>query len=163
MSFLSRDRQRGGTLLKVLAVVALATGVGVTSAALGGVGAERSHAPQALAAGSPGFGDLTLDQMLAARKGIPVPKNLPNFHGVTVTTMGDAGHNMNVFGFWFPEWKKAGITFKAIEVPFADVYTKEKAEFLAGTSAVDLVVFYPAYIGDFASNGYLRPLDDYVR
>jgi multiple sugar transport system substrate-binding protein len=161
--FLSRDKRAAGPLLRALAAVALIAGLGLTAAALGGAGVNRGQTPQALGAGSPGFGDLTLDQMLAARKGVPVPKNLPNFHGVTVTTMGDAGHNMNVFGFWFPEWKKAGITFKAIEVPFADVYTKEKAEFLAGTSAVDLVVFYPAYIGDFASNGYLRPLDDYIK
>ena len=29
--------------------------------------------------------------------------------------------------------------------------------------SVDLVVFYPAYIGDFASNGYLLPLDSYIK
>src|SRR6266498_3968369 len=101
--------------------------------------------------------------MIAARKSIPVPKKLPNFKGQTVTVMGDGGHNMNVFGFWMPEWRKAGIKLKAIEVPFADVYSKEKAEFLAGSKAVDLVVFYPAYIGDFASNGYLLPLDSYIK
>ena len=115
------------------------------------------------ASGTPGFGDMSLKAMIAARKSIPVPKNLPNFHGQTVTVMGDGGHNMNVFGFWMPEWRKAGIKLKAIEVPFADVYSKEKAEFIAGTKAVDLVVFYPAYIGDFASNGYLLPLDSYIK
>jgi multiple sugar transport system substrate-binding protein len=115
------------------------------------------------ASGTPGFGDMSLKAMIAARKSIPVPKNLPNFHGQTVTVMGDGGHNMNVFGFWMPEWRKAGIKLKAIEVPFADVYSKEKAEFIAGTKAVDLVVFYPAYIGDFASNGYLLQLDSYIK
>jgi multiple sugar transport system substrate-binding protein len=114
-------------------------------------------------ANTPGFGDMPLSQMIAARKAIPVPKNLPNFKGQTVTVMGDGGHNMNVFGFWTPEWRKAGIKLKAIEVPFADVYSKEKAEFISGSSPVDLVVFYPAYIGDFASNGYLLPLDSYIK
>jgi multiple sugar transport system substrate-binding protein len=105
---------------------------------------------------------MSLNQMIAARKSVPVPKKVPKFKG-TVTVMGDGGHNMNVFGFWWPEWKKAGINLKAVEVPFADLYSKEKAEFIAGTQSVDLVVFYPAYIGDFASNGYLRPLDDYIK
>jgi multiple sugar transport system substrate-binding protein len=129
--------------------------------AAGGGSAGAKHATKASA--TPGFGDMSLNAMIAARKSIPVPKNLPNFKGQTVTVMGDGGHNMNVFGFWMPEWRKAGIKLKAIEVPFADVYSKEKAEFIAGTKAVDLVVFYPAYIGDFASNGYLKDLGPFIK
>jgi multiple sugar transport system substrate-binding protein len=53
-----------------------------------------------------------------------------------------------------------GITVNVVEVPFEDVYQKEKTEFVAGTGAFDVVTFYPSYIGDFASNGYLLPLDD---
>jgi multiple sugar transport system substrate-binding protein len=141
------------------AVIALAV---VSLTAAGTVNAGAKHRTTK-AAGTPGFGDISLKQMIAARKSIPVPKNLPNFHGQTVTVEGDGGHNMNVFGFWWPEWKKAGIKLKAIEVPFADVYSKEKAEFISGSNAVDLVVFYPAFIGDFASNGYLLPLDSYIK
>ena len=151
-----RQRRHRTTVLTAAVLVLAAVSV---AAGAGSAGAQRTTK----GAGTPGFGDMSLSAMIAARKSIPVPKNLPNFHGQTVTVMGDGGHNMNVFGFWMPEWRKAGIKLKAIEVPFADVYSKEKAEFIAGTSAVDLVVFYPAYIGDFASNGYLRPLGSYIK
>jgi len=149
---LNKHRRRAALLVAALVAVGA---IGITATA----GAQ----PTASAAGTPGFGDMSLNAMIAARKSIPVPSNLPDFKGQTVTVMGDGGHNMNVFGFWMPEWRKAGIKLKAIEVPFADVYSKEKAEFIAGTKAVDLVVFYPAYIGDFASNGYLLPLDSYIK
>jgi multiple sugar transport system substrate-binding protein len=152
----NRKRRHRTTIL-----TAAALGLTVLSLTATGTG-SASSTQAAKASGTPGFGDMSLKAMIAARKSIPVPKNLPNFNGETVTVMGDGGHNMNVFGFWMPEWRKAGIKLKAIEVPFADVYSKEKAEFIAGTNAVDLVVFYPAYIGDFASNGYLKPLDSYI-
>jgi multiple sugar transport system substrate-binding protein len=153
----SRKRRHRSTALAA-AVLALAV-VSLSAAGIGTAGPKQGKGVFA----APGFGDISLKEMIAARKSIPVPKKLPNFGGQTVTVMGDGGHNMNVFGFWWPEWKKAGIKLKAIEVPFADVYSKEKAEFIAGTKAVDLVVFYPAYIGDFASNGYLLPLDSYIK
>ena len=61
----------------------------------GGAGAHRATP----AANTPGFGDMSLSAMIAARKSIPVPSNLPNFKGQTVTVMGDGGHNMNVWFF----------------------------------------------------------------
>lgn len=147
-------RRKAGTVAVLLAVAA---------AVWAALGAGSAGALPSSSSATPGFGDMSLSAMIAARKSIPVPKNLPNFGGQTVTVMGDGGHNMNVFGFWSPEWAKAGIKLKAIEVPFADVYSKEKAEFISGSSPIDLVVFYPAYIGDFASNGYLLPLDSYIK
>jgi multiple sugar transport system substrate-binding protein len=143
-----------------LAIVALAA-VAAAGIAVGGANGTSQAPRQASVASS--FGDLPLSKLIAAAKGYPVPKKLPNFNGASVTVMGDGGHNMNVFGFWWPEWQKAGIKLNPVEVPFADLYSKEKAEFIAGTQNVDLVVFYPAYIGDFASNGYLLPLDDYIK
>ena len=155
-----RKRRRFASYLVIGAAVAVA----LLAASLGSARTKGAQAPARIAGGgTPGYGDMPLSQMVAARKSIPVPKNLPNFHGQTVTVMGDGGHNMNVFGFWSPEWKKAGINLKAVEVPFADLYSKEKAEFISGGKSVDLVVFYPAYIGDFASNGYLLPLDSYIK
>lgn len=142
-----------------LAIVALAT---VTAAFVATSALGETQAPRSTGA-APAFGDMPLSKMIAAARSYPVPKNLPDFKGASVTVMGDGGHNMNVFGFWWPEWQKAGIKLNPVEVPFADLYSKEKAEFIAGTQNVDLVVFYPAYIGDFASNGYLRPLDDYIK
>jgi multiple sugar transport system substrate-binding protein len=152
---------RKGRRGKWVALTILAV-AGVTVAIVAGAAHGRSQAPRGPAAAA-SFGDMPLSKMIAAARGYPVPKNLPNFHGANVTVMGDGGHNMNVFGFWWPEWRKAGIKLNPVEVPFADLYSKEKAEFIAGTQNVDLVVFYPAYIGDFASNGYLRPLDDYIK
>lgn len=86
----------------------------------------------------------------------------PGFGGVTVNVVGDAGHNLRPYEFWKEDFKKIGINVEIIEVPFAGVYEKEKTEFIAETGAFDVVTFYPAYIGDFAGNGYLEPLDDYM-
>ncbi len=82
--------------------------------------------------------------------------------GVTVTVVGDAGHNLAPYTFWKDDFAAMGITVEIVEVPFADVYQKLKTEFVGQTGAFDVVTFYPAYIGDFASNGYLEPLDAYI-
>lgn len=86
----------------------------------------------------------------------------PSFGNVTINVVGDAGHNLKPYEFWKDELAKVGITVKIIEVPFEGVYEKEKTEFVAGSGAFDVVTFYPSYIGDFAGNGYLEPLDAYI-
>jgi multiple sugar transport system substrate-binding protein len=86
----------------------------------------------------------------------------PSFGGVTINVVGDAGHNLKPYEFWKSDFEQAGITTQVIEVPFEGVYEKLKTEFVAGTGAFDVVTFYPAYIGDFAGNGYLEPLDEYI-
>lgn len=83
-----------------------------------------------------------------------------DFGGVTVTVVGDAGHNLAPYQFWANDFAAMGITVEIIEVPFADVYQVLKTEFVAGSGAFDVVTFYPSYIGDFAGNGYLLALDD---
>jgi len=85
-----------------------------------------------------------------------------SFGGVAITLVGDAGHNLKPYEFWKGDFEDVGINVEIIEVPFEGVYEKEKTEFVAGTGAFDVVTFYPAYIGDFAGNGYLEPLDDYM-
>lgn len=87
----------------------------------------------------------------------------PKFDNVTINLVGDAGHNLKPYEFWQSDFAEAGINIEIIEVPFEGVYEKEKTEFVAGTGAFDVVTFYPAYIGDFAGNGYLEPLDDYLQ
>lgn len=87
----------------------------------------------------------------------------PKFKNVTITVVGDAGHNLKPYEFWKSDFEKVGINIEIIEVPFEGVYEKEKTEFVAGTGAFDVVTFYPAYIGDFAGNGYLEPLDEYMK
>lgn len=86
----------------------------------------------------------------------------PSFGGVTINLVGDAGHNLKPYEFWKGDFEKAGISILVTEVPFEGVYEKIKTEFVAGTGAFDVVTFYPAYIGDFAGNGYLEPLDEYM-
>lgn len=85
-----------------------------------------------------------------------------SFGNVTINLVGDAGHNLKPYEFWKSDFEKVGINIKIIEVPFEGVYEKLKTEFVAGTGAFDVVTFYPSYIGDFASNGYLEPLDKYM-
>jgi multiple sugar transport system substrate-binding protein len=87
----------------------------------------------------------------------------PRFDNVTVNVVGDAGHNLKPYQFWADDFTKMGIKINIIEVPFEGVYEKEKTEFVAGTGAFDVVTFYPSYIGDFAGNGYLKPLDEYIK
>lgn len=85
------------------------------------------------------------------------------FQNVTISLVGDAGHNLRPYEFWKGDFEKVGITINITEVPFEGVYEKQKVEFVAGTGAFDVVTFYPAYIGDFAGNGYLEPLDGYMK
>jgi multiple sugar transport system substrate-binding protein len=112
--------------------------------------------------GSVDFGSITYEEMQEARSEVPVDEDVPDFGGVTVRVMGDAGHNMNPFGFWLPEFERAGINIEVIEVPFAEVYSQQMAEFLAGSSNLDLIVFYPSFIGDYAGNDFIQPLDPFM-
>jgi multiple sugar transport system substrate-binding protein len=78
---------------------------------------------------------------------------------VTVTVYGDQGQNLQPV-----EWLKAdaaarGINIEIVGVPFTSVYEKLKTEFVGGTGAYDVVIFYPAYLGEFAEFGYLQPLE----
>lgn len=86
-----------------------------------------------------------------------------SFGNVTINVVGDAGHNLRPYEFWKSDFEKVGITIQITEVPFEGVYEKEKTEFIAETGAFDVVTFYPSYIGDFAGNGYLEPLDEYIK
>lgn len=87
----------------------------------------------------------------------------PSFGDVTITVIGDAGHNLKPYEFWKDDFAKVGIKINLVEVPFDGVYEKEMTEFVGGSGAFDVVTFYPAYIGDFAGNGYLEPLDEYMK
>jgi multiple sugar transport system substrate-binding protein len=106
--------------------------------------------------------------LLLAQGEAPAPLGLTEFElcsgfdNVTVTVVGDAGHNLAPYQFWADDFAQMGINIEIVEVPFADVYQVEKTEFVAQSGAFDVVTFYPAYIGDFASNGYLLPLDEFM-
>jgi ABC-type glycerol-3-phosphate transport system substrate-binding protein len=85
---------------------------------------------------------------------------LPKFNNVTVTVVGDAGQNMESLNKYADDFTKAGITIKQVGATFTGLYDKLKTDFVAGSGDYDMVIFYPSYIGDFAGNGYLEPLDD---
>jgi multiple sugar transport system substrate-binding protein len=78
---------------------------------------------------------------------------------VTITVYGDEGQNQTPVEWLKPLAAARGITIDVVGVPFTSVYEKLKTEFVGGTGAYDVVVFYPAYLGEFAEFGYLQPLD----
>ena len=113
---------------------------------------------------------LALVVTAAAVAQAPPPLNVikwdypPRFKNVTINVVGDAGHNLKPYEFWKERLRKGRASrSRSSRCPFEGVYEKEKTEFVAGTGAFDVVTFYPAYIGDFAGNGYLAPLDNYMK
>lgn len=80
---------------------------------------------------------------------------------VTLTVFGEAGQNTLAVKWMEPIAAKRGIKINIVGVPFTSVYQKLKTEFVSGTGAYDMVIFFPAYLGDFAGNGYIQPLDQY--
>jgi multiple sugar transport system substrate-binding protein len=100
--------------------------------------------------------------VLAASAGVGFAE-LPHFNNVTVTVIGDAGQNMESFNKYADDFSKAGITIKQVGATFTGLYDKLKTSFVAGSDEYDMVIFYPSYIGDFAGNGYLEPLDQYMK
>src|ERR1700759_4331041 len=88
---------------------------------------------------------------------------LPSFNNVTVTVVGAAGQNMESLNKYADDFTKAGITIKQVGATFTGLYDKLKTDFVAGSGDYDMVIFFPSYIGDFAGNGYLAPLDDLMK
>ncbi len=80
---------------------------------------------------------------------------------ITLAVFGDQGHNLVPFEWIEEEAAAMGIELEVIGVPFTAVYEKLKTEFIGGTGAYDVVVFYPSYLGEFAEFGYLQPLDPF--
>lgn len=110
-----------------------------------------------------GFGLLSVALILMTTLGIHAQQR--PFEGVSLVVAGDAGHNLRPFEWWADEiYEQSGIRIREIVgLPFTGVYEKLKTEFIAGSGAFDIVVFYPAFIGDFAGNGYLLQLDEYAQ
>jgi multiple sugar transport system substrate-binding protein len=78
---------------------------------------------------------------------------------VTITVYGDQGQNLTPVEWLKPMAAAKGITLEIVGVPFTSVYEKLKTEFVGGTGAYDVVIFYPAYLGEFAEFEYIQPLD----
>lgn len=74
----------------------------------------------------------------------------------------DAGQNENPFRWNADALKsKFGVQFKMIGLPFVGQYEKLVSELTARSSAYDLLVFPPYFLGDFVALGFLRELDPY--
>lgn len=78
---------------------------------------------------------------------------------ITITVYGDEGQNLQPVEWLKTDAAAKGITLEVVGVPFTSVYEKLKTEFIGGTGAYDVVIFYPSYLGEFAEFGYLQPLD----
>jgi len=80
----------------------------------------------------------------------------------TVNIECDAGQNENPF-----RWESAamqqkfGTAINMIGLPFVGQYEKLVSELTARSSAYDLLVFPPNFMGDFVALGFLRELDPY--
>ena len=80
----------------------------------------------------------------------------------TVNVEIDAGQNEAPF-----QWqadairKKFGVDLKLVGLPFVGQYEKLVSELTARSSAYDLLVFPPYFLGDFVALGFLRELDQY--
>ncbi len=82
---------------------------------------------------------------------------------VKLVVAGDGGNNQ-IAWFWNEQQMETefGVDLEILGFSFEDLYTKLKTEFVAGTGAFDIVVFYPKHLGDFVANGYLIPLTPYI-
>lgn len=80
----------------------------------------------------------------------------------TVNIEIDAGQNENPFHWQADAIKqKFGVDLKLIGLPFVGQYEKLVSELTARSSAYDLLVFPPYFLGDFVALGFLRELDGY--
>ena len=74
----------------------------------------------------------------------------------------DAGQNENPFRWNADALKsKFGVDIKMIGLPFVGQYEKLVSELTARSSAYDLLVFPPYFLGDFVALGFLKELDPY--
>ena len=56
----------------------------------------------------------------------------------------------------------SGIKIDLVAIPDDSMYDKVVAEFLSGNAGFDAIQFFSPWLGDFAAQGFLKPLDEYV-
>jgi multiple sugar transport system substrate-binding protein len=84
------------------------------------------------------------------------------FAAGTINIEVDAGQNENPFRWKAAEMKnKWGFDVKLIGLPFVGQYEKLVSELTARSSAYDVLVFPPYFLGDFVALKFLRELDQY--
>jgi ABC-type glycerol-3-phosphate transport system substrate-binding protein len=80
--------------------------------------------------------------------------------GSSIMLAMDEGHNTRPFE-WFNDAVQENTGVEVGEINgFRSLFSKFKTEFTNNSRAFDLVRFYPQYLGIFAANDHLTPLDD---
>jgi multiple sugar transport system substrate-binding protein len=83
--------------------------------------------------------------------------------GTKINVFVDGGINVFPFELFKDKIKElSGIEVVLNPVAQSDVYTKLKNEFVSGTGAFDLVVYFPALLPEFTNMKNLRAMDDLV-
>ncbi|MHB8619840.1 MAG: ABC transporter substrate-binding protein [Chloroflexota bacterium] len=76
----------------------------------------------------------------------------------------DEGQNAAPFAWFNPDMKtKLGVTTKTIGLPFVGQYEKIVSELVTRSSAYDVLVFPPQFLGDFVAKDFLRPITDVAK
>jgi multiple sugar transport system substrate-binding protein len=57
---------------------------------------------------------------------------------------------------------ETGHTVQIIDIDFPQLYEKQVLEMVGGTGAYDIITYDVGWKAEFAHNGYLAPLDDYI-
>ena len=57
----------------------------------------------------------------------------------------------------------SGIKIDVVSIPDDAMYDKVVAEFLSGNAGFDAIQFFSPWLGDFAAQGFLKPLDEWTR
>lgn len=85
--------------------------------------------------------------------------------GTSLTHAMDEGHNTNPFEWFNDEISdQTGVSVDNIQTfPPGQVYSNLNTEFTTGETGFDLCSFYPQYLGEFARNGHITPLDDMMK
>jgi multiple sugar transport system substrate-binding protein len=85
----------------------------------------------------------------------------PRYDGTGVTVAMHSGHFVATWEAFNQQVKdKLGIDMTYVGIPVNELFDKEMLEFSGGSGAYDLIMFNPAWMGDYVD--FLRPLDDYM-
>jgi multiple sugar transport system substrate-binding protein len=61
-----------------------------------------------------------------------------------------------------PFLELSGIKVDLVPIPDDSMYDKVVAEFLSGNASFDALQFFSPWLGDFAAQGFVKPLDEYA-
>jgi multiple sugar transport system substrate-binding protein len=98
--------------------------------------------------------------------------NIPDGHAlgegktITVATLGQGstGGISGTIYFWRPAFEAAtGATVEIAEIPFGQLQTTIPTDFLTGQNTYDAIVSGSWFYGDYVTNGWIQPIDQYIK